>query len=253
MTASGRMGISGTAGPGLTIALAFAAMLGPPAYAVERKLLVSTFEDIVIVGDINVVLETGRSVSATASGDKKTLEALKLDRVGTTLRIRMQNVVNNDKGTPVIGPVTLTLSTPNIRNIVLSGNGQLRVNAIKQPNASKIVIAGGGKVTAGAVTSDQFTAEINGNGQIDIGGGIVRDGRVTIIGAGTYQAANLKVRKLRLEHNGNATSSANVEEGTDIYNRGSGNISIGGKGTCFIKLAGNAAIKCATIDNGGGK
>ena len=86
---------------------------------------------------------------------------------------------------------------------------------------------------------------------MEIGGGLVRDARVTIIGAGEYRGAKLQVRKLRLEHNGNATSSATVAEGTDIYNRGSGNITIGGKGTCFIKLAGRAAINCAKIDGEG--
>jgi hypothetical protein len=61
------------------------------------------------------------------------------------------------------------------------------------------------------------------------------------------------MRKLRLEHIGNAVSTATVQEGTDIYNRGSGKISIGGKGTCFIKQAGAAAINCAKIDTGSSK
>jgi hypothetical protein len=58
---------------------------------------------------------------------------------------------------------------------------------------------------------------------------------------------------LRLEHIGNGVSTATVEEGTDIFNRGLGNITIGGKGTCFIKEAGGAAINCAKIDTGGKK
>ena len=222
-----------------------------PANAVERKLLVASFENIVVMGDIDVSVETGKPVSARASGDRRVLDSLKLERTGTTLRIRVLDLLNNDKRKPITEPLRVTLTTPVLQNVVLSGNGMLNVNSIKQPDAAKIHIDGNGKVTVGNVTSDKFTANINGNGQMEIGGGLVRDARVTIIGAGEYRGAKLSARKLRLEHNGNATSAATVAEGTDIYNRGSGNITIGGKGTCFIKLAGRAAINCAKIDGEG--
>ena len=222
-----------------------------PANAVERKLLVASFENIFVIGDIDVIVETGKPGSAKAGGDRRVLDSLKLERTGTTLRIRVLDLLNNDKRKPITEPLRVTLTTPVLQNVVLSGNGMVSINAIKQPDAAKILISGNGKVTVGNVTSDQFTADINGNGQMEIGGGLVRDARVTIIGAGEYRGAKLQVRKLRLEHNGNATSSATVAEGTDIYNRGSGNITIGGKGTCFIKLAGRAAINCAKIDGEG--
>ena len=222
-----------------------------PASAVERKLLVASFENIVVIGDIDVSVETGKPVSAKASGDRRVLDSLKLERTGTTLRIRVLDLLNNDKRKPITEPLRVTLTTPVLQNVVLSGNGMVSINAIKQPDAAKILISGNGKVTVGNLTSDQFTADINGNGQMEIGGGLVRDARVTIIGAGEYRGTKLQARKLRLEHNGNATSAATVAEGTDIYNRGSGNITIGGKGTCFIKLAGRAAINCAKIDGEG--
>ena len=222
-----------------------------PANAVERKLLIGSFENIVVIGDIDVSVETGKPVSAKASGDRRVLDSLKLERTGTTLRVRVLDLLNNDKRKPITEPLRVTLTTPVLQNVVLSGNGMVNVNSIKQPDSAKILISGNGKVTVNTVTSDQFTADINGNGQIDVGGGLVRDARVTIIGAGEYRGAKLQARKLRLEHNGNATSSASVDEGADIYNRGSGNMTIGGKGTCFIKLAGRATINCAVIDGEG--
>ena len=235
---------------GISCAL-LALAITSPANAVERKLLVASFENVVVIGDIDVSVETGKPVSAKASGDRRVLDSLKLERTGTTLRIRVLDLLNNDKRKPITEPLRVTLTTPVLQNVVLSGNGMVSINSIKQPDAAKILISGNGKVTVGNVTSDQFTADINGNGQMEIGGGLVRDARVTIIGAGEYRGAKLSARKLRLEHNGNATSAATVAEGTDIYNRGSGNITIGGKGTCFIKLAGRAAINCAKIDGEG--
>jgi hypothetical protein len=224
-----------------------------PAQAVERKLLVASFENIQVIGDIDVTVQTGKSPSAIASGDKRMLESLKLERVGTTLRVRLQDIVNNNKGVPMAGPLQVTLTTPELRDIAVSGSGTLKVSEVKQQNGSKVIIAGHGSVSIGRLVADQFTATINGNGKIDIGGGITRDARVTIDGAGSFDGAKMTMRKLRLQHIGNAVSTATVEEGTDIYNSGSGNITIGGKGTCFIKQAGAAAITCAKVDTGSGK
>jgi Putative auto-transporter adhesin, head GIN domain len=245
MAGLGRMGRGAFAG--LTLAL----LLVSPADAAERKLLVTSFENIFVIGDIDVVVQTGKPVSAKASGDRRVLDSLKLERTGNTLRIRVLDLLNNEKGKPIIEPLRVILSTPMIQKVVVSGNGVVSVSAIKQTEAAEILISGGGKVTVGNVVATQFNADIDGNGQIDIGGGAVRNSRVTIIGAGEYRGAKLQTRKLRLEHNGNARSAATVAEGTDIYNRGSGNIDIGGNGTCFIKLAGRAAINCAKIDGEG--
>lgn len=238
---------------GAAILLVAVPLLSSPAVAVERKLLVASFENIVVIGDINVTVQTGKSPSAKASGDKRVLESLKLERVGTTLRVRLQDIVNNEKGRPITEPLQLTLTTQGIKDMTLSGNGALTISEVKQQTASRMLISGNGTISIGRMITDQFSANINGSGKLDIGGGTARDARVTIDGAGWFQGDKLQIRKLRLEHIGNAISSATVEEGTDIYNRGSGNITIGGRGTCFIKLAGNAAINCAKIDSGNSK
>ena len=41
-----------------------------------------------------------------------------------------------------------------------------------------------------------------------------------------------------------------VAEEADIFNRGAGNISVAGSGSCFIKQAGNIAINHAQIEKG---
>ena len=173
----------------LSAAALFAAITlsAQPASAVERKLLVASFENIQIIGDINVTVQTGKSPSATASGDKRVLESLKLERVGMTLRVRLQDIVNNNKGVPITLPLQLTLTTQAIKDITLSGNGTLKVSQVKQPTASRMLIAGNGSITIGSLIADQFTANINGNGKIEIGSGVTRDARVTIDGAGNFE------------------------------------------------------------------
>jgi Putative auto-transporter adhesin, head GIN domain len=234
----------------LTLTGAGLAQAGRP---VERKLLVGSFENIQVIGDIAVDVQTGKAPSAIASGDKRVLESLKLERIGTTLRVRLQDIVNNTQGVPITAPLLVRLTTQEIKDITVSGNGTLAVSEVRQQDLVRMLIAGNGSVSIGKLITDQLTATINGNGRIELGGGSIRDGRVTIDGAGGFEGAKAPMRNLRIEHIGNAVSTATVSEDSEIFNRGSGNITIGGKGKCFIKQAGAAAISCARIETGGSK
>lgn len=252
MAGLGRMG-RGTRSILATLLLFSSAAPAQTDKAIERKLLVGSFENIVVIGDISVSVVTGKAPSAFASGDKRMLDSLKLERVGTTLRVRMQDIINNNRGVPITAPLRVTLTTQGIKDVTLSGNGALTISEVKQPNLVRMLLAGNGAISIGKLVADQYSAAINGNGKIELGAGTVRDANVIIEGAGVFQGEKVRTRKLRLEHVGNAISTATVEEGTDIYNRGSGNITVGGKGTCFIKQAGAASINCAKVDTGPSK
>jgi hypothetical protein len=116
-----------------------------------------------------------------------------------------------------------------------------------------MLVAGNGSIAVERLLTDQFSADIDGNGRIDIKDGKVRDGRVTLNGTGHFDAANVPMRNLRLEHIGNGKSRVHVDEAANIFNRRTGSINVGGNGSCFVKQAGSAAINCARIEKGSPK
>lgn len=249
----GRMGRGTASGLGGASVLILSVASAQPAIAEQRKMLVASFENIQVIGDIDVVVQTGKAPSAIANGDKRVLDSLKLERIGTTLRVRLQDIVNNNKGVPMSQPLRVTLSTQEMKDMTVSGNGTLAVSEIRQQNAVRLLVAGNGSISVGNLDADRFAANIDGNGKIDIASGAARDARVTINGGGLFNAAAVPFRTMRLEHIGNATTTANVAEEANIYNRGSGRITMSGKGTCFVKQAGGASIDCAKIDKGSRK
>ena len=249
----GRMGRGTTGVTGVAILLAAGLITAGPASAEERKMLVASFENIQVLGDINVEVQTGKAPSARVTGDKRVLDSLKLERIGMTLRVRLQGALNDAKGTPMTQPVQVLLSTQGIKNMAVAGNGTLKISNVSEPDAVRMLIAGNGSISVDQLTADKFVANIDGNGRIGLKKGNVRDSTVTINGAGQFDAPELKMRKLRLEHVGNGVSTVQVLEEADIYNRGTGNITVGGSGSCFIKQAGSAAINCARIDKRSGK
>lgn len=244
----GRMGGSAIAGLSAIVSLISALGGLQSVSAEQRKLLVASFENIQVIGDIDVSVQTGKAPSAVAIGDKRVLDSLKLDRIGTTLRVRLQDIVNNNNGVAMSQQLKVILSTQAMKDVTVSGNGTLSITEVRQPSAVRMLVAGNGSISVGQLSTDRFAANIDGNGRISINRGNARDGRVTINGAGIFEGADVPMRTLRLEHIGNAVSRANVSEEANIFNRGSGRIDIRGSGTCFIKQAGSAAIDCARVD-----
>lgn len=222
-----------------------AAFVASPAQAIERKLLIGTFDNLVVDGDMQVIVQTGKSPSAKASGDRRVLDSLKMDRSGLTLRIRVNEIINNDKKKPITEPLIITLTTRQIKDVALRGNAKLDISQIQQPGRSSLAISGGGEINVGSVQVDQLVITMLGNGKMNLAGGSARESSVKIDGAAIYQAAAVQSRNFKIEQNGNATSSANVSEKAEISNNGSGNITIGGRGECFIRKAGSARINCS--------
>lgn len=246
----GRMG-RGTIGRLSGAALLAAGLVtGGPVAAEERKMLVASFENIQVIGDINVEILTGKAPSARVTGDKRGLDALKLERVGMTLRVRLQGALNSAKGAPMTRPVLVQLTTQAVKDLTVAGNGSLKISDVEQPDAVRMFVSGNGSIAVESLLTDKFSANIDGNGRIAVNSGSVRTGQVTLEGAGQFEAPDVKMRTIRLQHNGNGLSNVQASEKADIFNSGTGNITVGGSGSCFIKQAGSAAINCTRIEKG---
>lgn len=223
------------------IAVLLALVAIAPAHAAERSFLIGSFEDVIVEGDIQVTLETGLSPSAKATGDKSRLDALKVDQQGKVIRIRMRGL----GASRVSGePVKVALSGRNIRKLVLQGNGRIAASDLNLPMI-RVEIRGSGEIDIAKVKTDRFVALLVGSGKLTMRAGQVRDGEVLIDGSPVISAPTVEMQKLRLQQNGPANTHFLVGNSAEITNSGTGTITIDGKGTCFIRQAGGARIKCA--------
>ena len=214
------------------------------AQAEKRKLLVGSFQDITVYGDMQVNIVTGKPISASATGDRRILELLRLERDSEHLIIRVQQPPNDDNKIRLKEPLVISLSTRQIRNISLSGNAKVRVGGIAQEGVSRIIMDGGGTIDIDTIKADKLQVAMTGAGRINIAKGSARESSLRIQGAATFDASNMQVRKFQLEQNGNADVTVRVEENATISNVGSGNITIIGNAECFIRKAGSAIITC---------
>ncbi len=230
-------------GPGV-LAMALGLLVPQMAHAEKRKLLVGSFQDITVYGDMQVNILTGKKQSASAVGDRRILDLLRLERSSENLVIRIQQPPIDDNNIRIKEPLVISLSTYQLRNISLSGNAKLRVDGIERDGTSRIILEGGGSIDVDYINADKLDVAMTGTGRVTIGKGVARESTLRIQGAGIYDTQNLQVRKFELQQNGNASVKVLAQESAIISNVGSGNIEVIGNAECFIRKAGSAVIIC---------
>lgn len=231
-----------------SLLLAGAALIAiTPSDAAQRTLLVATFDSITVDGDMQIEILTGKSPSASVTGDQRLIDSLKLERFGTTLRVRMQDIVNNNRSVPITQPLKLTLSTRSVHAVLIRGNAQVGVDTVQDPGNANFLVDGGGAIRIGKLAVDKFAVNLIGQGKMSIGTGTARSGDVSITGNAVFDAPATSMRTLKVTHQGNGATTATVSESAEIFNNGSGNINISGAGECLIRKAGSATINCQHV------
>jgi hypothetical protein len=225
----------------------FAALLAmlaiAPAHAAERSYLVGSFEEVIVEGDLQVTLEMGKAPSAKASGDKKGLSALKIERQGRVVRIRMAGL---QVGPKAAEPIKIAMTGRDVRKLILRGNGRITVNDVNMTDV-RVDLRGSGEINIANLKSERLVVLLVGSGKLNITKGTATDGQFTIDGASNIDAAGLKLKELKLTQNGPADTHFSVEEMAEITNSGTGTITVDGDASCFVRQAGGAAIKCKNI------
>ncbi len=231
----------------LGMAFACMVMFANAAEANDRKLLISSFEDIVVEGNILVNIITDKPPSAIVSGDRSTIDSLYLRQSGNVLTL-LQKPDNNSGNNKNSAPLSINITNRAVRNIIVRGNGQVQINDMRQSGNARIRILGNGQVKIQTMAVGTLDVSISGNGVVALLSGTVGDARVSIDGSGSYLAPQLQNRNLVLTQNGGAETKANVLDHADIINDGAGMITITGKGKCSVKRKGTGVISCTRFD-----
>lgn len=215
------------------------------ARAANKSFLVGSFDELIVEGDIIVKLDNMKAPSAKASGDHSLVEALKIERNGLTIKIRVQDYEGTTQKAKIGAPLIVNLGGRGVRRVSVDGNAQLDINQIRAPGmVVTLKMSGAGQINVGKVESDRMDLNLAGTGGINIASGKVRAGRLSVSGSGKVDAAKLSMMQANLYQQGNATTHLLIGEKAEITNSGSGTIQVDGSATCFVRQPGSAKIVC---------
>lgn len=216
-----------------------------PAHAAERSFLIGSFEELLVEGDMQVILDNNRSPSAKAVGDRQLIEAVKIERNGRTLRVRIQEYEGQKARQAATTPLVIRLGGRDVNKLSVDGSANLSVNQLRIAGGTATVkLSGPGSIRVDRLESDRLSLSVAGQGSVTVAGGNVRIAQIGINGGATVDTSALRMQQAKLAQTGNANSALQVTDTVEIVNSGSGSISVQGNATCFIRQPGSARINC---------
>ena len=210
--------------------------LAAAAPADERSYLVTSFERLRVEGPVEVEMVAG-SPAASASGERRALDALEVRVEAGTMTVRSNN---EWQGVPRV-----RVATPALRAVLINGGGRARVAAVRG-NRVDLSVSGAGSLDVADVAAGDLVVTLTGTGAINLAGKAER-ARVQSYGTGSVEAARLTAGEATLV----SQSSGNIEMAARYLARatafGTGAIRVSGSPEC--KVAGPGPVTCGPARN----
>jgi hypothetical protein len=223
----------------LAVLTAFAA----PASAATRTYIVTDFDNLRLEAPIEVVVTSGRGVSARGEGDANTLSRIDLAVSARTLTIRLKPSPYEARRDRNDGPAKLFVSVPVLRHLQLAGAGSLKVSGGLDKLQAEILASGSGSVAVSDIATDRLGVVQTGSGAIAITGKAKRLD-IHVAGSGALAAGALASSDLGVLLEGSATIEAAADRSVKILATGPGSVTVAGKAACTVSRAGSGSVLC---------
>lgn len=223
----------------LSLSLLFASA---PALAAERGFTITDFDRIRIEGPYEVHLETGRSSSARASGERAALDQLSLSTQGNMLIIRPDRQNRRAGSRIATGPVVIRLSTRTLRGIALIGGAQLQVAALRAERLMASV-EGSARLDLAALDVDRMDVMSVGSGTIGLAGK-AKTLNVVLRGSARIAGEAMVANNLSLITESADAITLGARTTANVQAKGAGDVTILGRPACAVAATGAGTVRC---------
>ena len=228
----------------IKLGLAVLLVLAAPAAAAERRYSVSDFERVVVEGPYIVRLTAGRSSSAVASGSQAALDRVSIDVSGQTLRIRRNRSSWGGNMGAQEGPLTIELTTRNLRSARLIGPASLDIERAQGLRVD-LIVEGSGRLRAAQVAADNLSLGLAGSGRLEIAG-TAETLNADIQGTGDVDASRLQAENATIIAGTTGEVALQVERAVTVNAYGLGNVVIAGRADCTVRGPSSDLVRCAS-------
>jgi hypothetical protein len=219
-----------------------AALCAAPAAAAERRYSVTDFDRVQVDGPYEVVLTTGGTSQASASGDAAALERVSVDVQGRTLRVRPNRTASGGNLAAARGPVRITLSTRDIRAATVIGPGSLAIDRARGLRLD-LSVSGSGRLSVGSVAADTLGVGLIGSGTISLAG-TAKQLRASAEGSGNIDARGLKAEDADLVAGTSGEIAFQAGRTAKVRAHGRGLVQIGGTPACTVSGLAADLVRC---------
>jgi hypothetical protein len=224
-----------------------AALLAPlfllaaaPAAAAERNYSVTSFDRIRVDGPYRVLLTTGVSPFAKASGSLEAIDAVSIDVQGRTLIVRGNPSSWGGYPGAAPGPVEIKVGTHELSSAWLNGAGSLAIDRIEGLSFD-LAIQGSGSASIREAEIDQLEIGISGAGSATVAGTAPKLTAV-VRGTSSLDAAALRAKDVTVGAEGPSTVRVHASGTAEVDARGLSTVEVAGGAACTVNAQGSATV-----------
>ena len=234
---------SGMTSQPIRVALtAIALLFSAPSVAAEKRYAISDFDRIQVMGPFNVVIQTGRATSVTASGDAAALDMISVISSSGVLTIQTLTKARSSWKDQPHKAAKLVIVLPKLIGLRLVGAGSI-VAAEVRGITTNITLNGSGQINVAKLASDNATVRLNGAGRITVSG-TAKNLDANVSGSGDLDATQLMASDLKIASSTSGRITAGAARTADVKQNGAGEIRIIGKPSCLVENLGAGSARC---------
>ncbi len=212
-----------------------------PGPTVSRTYQVGAFDRIEVSGPYDVIVSTGGSPSAKATGGGKLLDETEVVVEGNVLKIRPVRKNGFGWNWGKSGSAKFAVSTASLSGAAISGSGGISVDKVS--GDFKGAIGGSGDLNLRSVAGSAVDLSVGGSGSITAAG-TAQSTAIKIGGSGDVDASGLAARTASVAIGGSGSAKASASDTAKISIAGSGDVVITGGAKCDVSKVGSGDVTC---------
>jgi hypothetical protein len=216
--------------------------LASEADAAERRLSVTDFDRVRVIGATQVNIAKGRAVSAFASGSPEALDDLVVEVIDRELivqpRARVASTWSGNGGAPARVRVTV----PRLTAVRVSGTASVSVAELSAASIA-MSVTGAGRLDVKSAIADRATLGLTGSGTLTANGK-VKSLLAGIKGSGRVEAAALVADDLTVTAATSGELALTANRSATVTSSGSGMVTISGSPACTVSNTGSGEVRC---------
>jgi hypothetical protein len=206
----------------------------------SRTFQLADFSGVDLRGSDDVDVRVGTRFSVRAEGPSAELDKLKIEKVGSSLRVgrKDSNMFwgGNHQGVKVF------VTMPRIVSAAIAGSGSMAIDHVEGERFSGDS-AGSGDMSIAMLAVQSADLSLAGSGNVSARGS-AKTLKISVAGSGDVEAAGLRAASAKVSVAASGNVTARVDGSAEVSVVGSGDVDLGAGAHCATTRIGSGEVTC---------
>jgi len=199
---------------------------------------INNFSGIDLRCSANIIYKQDAAYKVEVTAQQNILDVMITENSNSKLVIRYKNdvrVKSHDQ-------ITIIVSSPDLRNVRISGSGNVTSTTPLNATSFEMDISGSGDINFTDLTTGVIDAAISGSGNIKVNSGTGTEEKLRISGSGNINLENVVATKANTTTSGSGETRVNASQNLDVNISGSGSVYYKGTPVVNTSISGSGKV-----------